>query len=208
MVGGEIVLINRKIFREFHTDKEASQWAIDYFGSWIKGIEDDKGNIGKLIYNYSGGMNILYNDFLRGYNRIEKEQIPEYSRNISIMAKEISKFSLEENIIVYRYTHKVLFRKLFESSKPKIGKTFTEKGFMSTTLVADLLRQFAKEHKYNCILKLYLPKGTKGAYISGGKIKLHEQEFVLPPNATFKLIRKNFSFKYFMCIYECELVSQ
>ncbi|WMJ81460.1 ADP-ribosyltransferase [Clostridium sp. MB40-C1] len=206
-------MLNRKIFREFHTDKEAYEWAMDYFGSWIKDIQsnkdnDDENDIAHLLYDYTGNMNIIYNEFLRDCNRFNNEEIKEYSRNIVIIAKGISKFALEENIIVYRYTHKNLFRQLFDDSKLKIGKTFTDKGFMSTTLVQDLLKEFAKNHRYNCVLKLYLPKGTKGAYIKFDNSLLNEHEFLLPPNTTFKLLRRKFSIKYFMWVYECKLVSQ
>jgi len=205
-------LINNKTFREFRTDDEAIEWAMHYFGTWVKDIQANKNNedensIASLLYGYTGCMNILYNKYLRGYNVFDEEEIEEYSKNTKIIAKEISKLELQENIIVYRYTHKNLFKLLFESSKPMIGKTFTDKGFMSTTLVADLLKKFAKEHRYNCVLKLYLPKGTKGAYISFKNSLLNEQEFLLPPNSKFILIRKYFSLKYGR-VYECKLVSQ
>lgn len=184
-----------------------------YFGSWIKDIQLDKGNynennIANLIYDYAGSMNIPYNQFLRGYNGFDEEQIEKYSKDTVIISKEICKFALQENILVYRYTHENLFRQLFESSKPKRGEIFTDKGFMSTTLVANLLKEFAKNHRYNCILKLYLPKGTKGAYIGFDNSLLNEHEFLLPPNTIFKLVRKYFDFKYRRVCYECELVRQ
>lgn len=206
-------MFNRKIFREFCTNQEAYKWAMDNFGSWIKRIQfdkdnDNKNNISNLLYDYTGSMNIIYNEFLREHNGFDEIEIKEYSKETAIIAKEICKYSLQENIIVYRYTRKNLFKRMFETSKPKIEKTFTEKGFMSTTLIAEELKEFAKEHKYNCILKLYLPKGTKGVYITFHNDLLNEHEFLLPPNSTFKLVRRKFSFKYFMWIYECELVSQ
>jgi len=70
-------------------------------------------------------------------------------------------------------------------------------------LVPSLLKEFAKKHKYNCILKLYLPKGTKGAYIRFSNCVLNECEFLLPPNSKFILVRKHISLKYRM-VYECE----
>lgn len=84
------------------------------------------------------------------------------------------------------------------------------KRIMSTTLVADLLRSFAKSHKYDCLLKLYLPKGTKGAYIDfDNKYNmLNECEFLLPINTSFILKKKFFSFKYMKSIYECYLAEQ
>lgn len=212
MVGGEIVLLDRKIFREFHTDKEAYEWAMNNFESWLKDIQPDKdkyddNNIANSLYDYTGGLNILYNEYLRGFNTLEQVVIEEYSKNTAIITNEISKFALLENIVVYRYTNKKWFGYLFQSLKPKIGQIFSDKGFMSTTLVPDMLEKFAKEQRYNCVLKLYLPIGTKGAYIRFNNSKLNEHEFLLPPNSKFRLIRKYLSFKYKM-VYECELVSQ
>lgn len=205
-------MLNKDIFREFHSSQDADEWAIHNFGQWIKDIRSGKDNLDRnseayLLYAYSGNMNIIYNRFLRGFKDFDKNESKEYSKNIAIIAKEISKFELSENIIVYRYTNRKWFRYLFEYLKPRVGEIFTDKGFMSTTLVPELLKGFAKEHHYNCILKLYLPKGTKGAYLKFDKSILNEQEFLLPPNSTFRLVRKHLSLGYAM-IYECELISQ
>lgn len=208
-------MINRKIFKEFHTDQEANEWAMNYFGTWIKDMHsnkdsNDKNNVANLLSKYTGNMNVAYNNFLRGYIKLDAKDTKEYCKKIAIIEKEICKFALQENIIVYRYTRKNFFRNLFKSLNPKMGETFIEKGFMSTTLLPNLLKDFPKKnhHNCNCILKLYLPRETKGAYIEFDKGVLNEYEFLLPPNSTFKLIRKKFSFKYWMPIYECLLLEQ
>lgn len=210
-------MLYRKLYREFYTDNDVHEWAMRYFKQWIKDIqiddtqlkEDklDKKNISYLLYVYTGNMNIPYNRFLRGFRNPEEDD-EDYSNDISIIVKEISKFELQENIVVYRYTYKGLFKHMFKSLKAEVGKSFMDKGFVSTTLVSKLLKRFAKEHNCDCILKLYLPKGTKGAYVSFDKSILNEHEFLIPPNATFKLVRKYFSFKYWNIVYECELTHQ
>lgn len=207
-----LILINKKSFREFQNELEASEWALKYYERWIREIQIDKGNldpnsIAYLLYVYSGNMNVVYNNFLRGVSEYTKSEIEEYTKGIDTIKKEISKFELQENIVVYRYTHTKLFRFLFENFKTKKGKQFTDKGFMSTTLVPELLKSFAKNHRYNCVLKLYLPKGTKGVYIKFDESILNEQEFLLPPNSTFTLLKRRFSFKYGM-VYECILEHQ
>jgi len=109
-----------------------------------------------------------------------------------IIDNEISKINLKENIIVWRYTHKKLFKLIFENHKIKVGYTFTDKAFIDTTLVADLLNSFAFDHKYNCLLKLYLPKGTKGTYVDfyDKYSILNECEFLLLINKAFMLKKK------------------
>lgn len=205
--------LNKQTFRRFHTDKEAWEWAIDNFGLWLEDIQPNKDNniknsIADLLYTYTGNMNIPYNQFLRGYrNGYREDEIEEYSRNIEIIKKEICKFELSENIVVYRYAHKKLFKRFFKSSKPKVGELFTDKGFVSTTLLPDALKEFAKQHKYNCLLKIYLPIATKGAYIKFNDSLLNEHEFLLPPNSTFRLDKKYISLKY-NTVYECTLVNQ
>lgn len=203
---------NKNTFCEFDSSQDVDEWAAHNFGQWIKEIRSgkdniDTNNIGYLLYAYSGSMNIIYNRLLRGSKDFDENEIEEYSRNIAIITEEISKLELPENIIAYRYTNRKWFSNLFESSKPRVGEIFTDKGFMSTTLVSELLKEFAKEHRYNCILKLYLPKGTKGAYLKFDNSILNEQEFLLPPNSTFRLIRKHLSFRYGL-VYICELISQ
>lgn len=210
-------ILNKEEFIEFHSEQEAHEWAMKYYEKWIRDIQPDlaniekldENNIGYLLYSYAGNMNILYNEFLRGINKeVYKDNLDEYSKNIDIITKEISRFELQDNIIVYRYTHKNLFKYLSKSLKIKIGNTVIDKGFMSTTLLPNLLRKFAKDHHYNCLLKIYLPKGTKGVYIRFDKSVLNEHEFLLPPNATFKIVKKYFSIKYLKIVYECELIGQ
>lgn len=198
-----------KNFTEFHNEQEASKWPIDYFGSWMNDIQvNNKSNIAKLLYGYTGNMNHLYNQLLRGLGEFDKSEVNKYNKEIDLIEKEVSQFELHDNIVIYRYTYKNFFRSLFELSNMQTGRILIEKGFMSTTLLPDLMRDFAKSRNYNCILKLYLPKGTKGAYVSFGEYKLNEYEFLLPPNATFKLLAKSFSIKYRMPMYKCILINQ
>lgn len=199
-------------FLEFHSSEVADEWAISNYGQWIERIrcgKDDlnKNSIGYLLYIYSGNMNVVYNNLLRGFEDFSYDEKTRYSKQIGILVEEINKHELPEDIVVYRYTHKRLFKYLFKDLKVKVGNMFTDKGFMSTTLVPELLREFAKSHRYNCLLKLYLPKGTKGVYLRFHKRVLNEQEILLPPNSKFKLLKKYFSFKYGI-VYECELISQ
>lgn len=93
------------------------------------------------------------------------------------------------------------------STNFKSEKTFIDKGFLSTTLVPDLLRKFAKKHRYDCILKIYLPKGTKAVYINYDDSMLNEHEILLPTNSSLRLIKKHFSILY-SYVYECELIDQ
>lgn len=205
-------MIERKAYKQFQTEQEALCWVTKYYRAWLNYIQEYKNakkpdNAAQLLYDYTGGMNIPYNQYLRKMNELKKENVEQYSRDIDIITKEISKFSLLENIVVYRYTSTGFFKTMFLSPKLQVGKTYTDPGFMSTTLVCNLLQAFAAKRKYNCLLKLYLPKGTKGAYVKFDDSLLNEEEFLLPPNTTFRVIRKYFDFKYHR-VYECEVLIQ
>lgn len=191
------------------------QWAKENYGQWLEKIQITQysyssKNVSDLLSGYSGNMDRVYNQMLRGKIKFPKSQSKELIENINIMNNEILNLQLKENIIVWRWTSKKEFKFLFESNKIKKGDTFTDKAFMSTTLVADLLKDFAKSRKYNCLLKLYLNKGTKGAYIDfyDKYHMLNECEFLLPIKTSFVLKKKCFSFKYMKWIYECYLAEQ
>lgn len=204
---------DKKQFKEFISSQEADDWGNNFYREWLEKIQLLNGNIknnniSNPLYLYTGNLYLPYNRFLRGQIKPNKKQANIYSKDIETIKNEISKFELYENIIVYRYTYKTHFKKLFENSTPKVGEIFIEKGFASTTLVKSLLEDFAKKHRYKCLLKMYLPKGTKGVYIKFNDC-LNEQEFLLPPNAKFVLNRKRLNFNLsFPIIYECELIEQ
>ena len=208
------VIVDKKAYREFFNSNEAYKWGFENYGDWIKELQrlhkiKADNNIANLLYYYTGNSNVIYNNYLRGRLELDEDEVSKYSNDISIIANKISEFKLNENIIVYRYTHKKLFKLLFNTLKISTGHEFCDKGFTSTTLVKDLLKDFAKNRKYNCLLKMYLPKGTVGAYVNYDDSSLNEQEFLLPPNSKFLLRKKHINFNLsYPVIYECELVSQ
>ncbi|EHI99780.1 hypothetical protein CDLVIII_3206 [Clostridium sp. DL-VIII] len=208
-------MLNNKAFKEFSTEDEAKEWVNENYGQWLEKIQITQysyasKNVSDLLSGYSGNMDRVYNQMLRGKREFPKSQSKEFIENINIINNAISKLKLKENIQVWRWTSKNEFKKLFENAKIKKGHTFIDKAFMSTTLVSDLLENFAKSRKYDCLLKLYLPKGTKGAYIDfyDKYHLLNECEFLLPTNTSFVFQKKFFSFKYMKWIYECYLVGQ
>jgi len=210
-----VLLLDNQTFKEFLVEHEAKQWAKENYEHWLRKIQITEysyhsNSINDLLWGYSGNMDRAYNQMLRGKIKFTENQSKDFMHNIKIINNEISKLQLKENIIVWRWTSKNEFQALFENTEIKKGNTFTDKAFMSTTLVADLLRNFAKSRKYDCLLKLYLPKGTKGSYIDFNNKyhMLNECEFLLPINTSFILKKKFFSFKYMKWIYECYLAKQ
>ncbi|MFR1830513.1 ADP-ribosyltransferase [Clostridium butyricum] len=199
-------------FKEFVKDREADKWSKENYGEWLEKLKKDEytcfsNDIADLLYCYTGNMNLEFNRIMRGYTSLYLEDIEEYTYKIDIINSNISKFELKENIVVWRYTDNKVFKTLFENQKIKVGANFVEKGFMSTTLIAKKLEKFAFDHKYNTLLKLYLPKGAKGAYVDFEKGMLDEKEFLLPRDSKFILRKKQYKFfQWPTYIYECELM--
>ena len=198
---------DKRIYHEFNTDNEAKQWADVNFKQWLHALNEKKSESTNLLYYYSGNLSILYNRYLKGLFSFSPNEIEEYLKGIDTLVDEIHKNELPENIIVYRYTRKKWMEEIMTSANFKSEKTFIDKGFLSTTLVPDLLRKFAKKHRYDCVLKIFLPKGTKAVYINYDNSVLNEHEILLPPNSSLRLIKKHISMRY-SYVYECELIDQ
>ena len=73
------------------------------------------------------------------------------------------------------------------------GAVISDPGFQSTSLVKSCMKSFAKEYEMDCLLKIYLPKGFPGAYISEYREedRLDENEYLLPAGTRLKIIKKH-----------------
>lgn len=210
---GRVDMNNNEIYKEFNTEEDVDKWTNENYGEWLEKLqrEDysyDSNDITDLLYYYTGSMNDILNKLLRGYlvSELDEDELNDFTNKINIINTEISNFKLKENIIVWRYTYKGFFERLFESNKIKVGRVFIEKSFMSTTLLPKNLEEFALSNHYDTLLKIYLPKGTNGAYVDFEKDGLNEREFLLPKGCKFKLKKKKFRLRWPHYVYECELI--
>lgn len=157
----------------------------------------------------------MVNEFLRGlppygtedFAKIDCSGYEDHFHDVKIILDELNRHSLPENIVVYRFTKISDLLKCCNSRFPRRGSRLSDKAFFSTTLVKNNLKEFSKMHCCTCLLKLYLPKGFPGAYVSfeEDQKRLNEQEFLIPPNVAFKITRIHlFSFP---TLIECEAIS-
>ena len=192
------VLFDGQTYKELRSSGEADTWAQTYFSDILTLDQDSLAF--RSLYFYTGSMSKKWNAVLRRSPSIESVDFEKYAgREFSSDGEQITKIkevnsilrqhSMPENIVVYRYTQRQDLRQLCSVKWLKRGLCFTDKGFVSTTLVRELLLPFAKKRRHNCLLKLYLPKGLQGAYVSPphSKTKLNEQEILLPPNTQFEI---------------------
>lgn len=175
--------------------EEFNEWQNDYY-SLNSGVEfTQKAN--PNISAYSGGAYEAINGILRGgkaYERVKRcvGDLRPYEKMIDGVSREIRKFQLNTDLQVKRVVGSVDFITGATSSlgdmKSAIGKTFTEKGFTSTTIAQDATLPFALFKKTQTVLEIYVPKSTRGAYIY--KISDHpaEFEFLIDKGTTYRVV--------------------
>jgi hypothetical protein len=199
-------------YKVFSTAEESLAWGRANYGELLDeiwfGRDKPRDSFAYAVYAYTASGYMITNKILRGFQGFDDEYYDTERDEAKVISARLCQYELPENIVVYRYTKKELFRYLFEDGKPKVGGKFTDKAFMSTTLVLKSIKQFAKEHQYDCLLKLYLPKGTHGAFVKFDKSIdcLTEDEFLLPTNQTFEVLGKKSIFG-FCPVYECLLTT-
>lgn len=191
---------NLNHYTEFHSELDAATWARDHFSD-VFTLPKDSPTYQSLLY-YIGSMSRKWNRNLRRCPSIESGNFEkcaagDYASDGEHIAKikEVNRFlrlhRIPENIIAYRYTHRKIMKQLCSSKFLRRGMVFVEKGFCSTTLVKNALEKFSKQHKCDCLLKLYLPQGLPGSYASLDfpPSILREYEILLAPNIQFEIIK-------------------
>lgn len=180
-------------YLEFKNANESEMWARTYYSSVISLDPDEQP--GKTLYEYTGALYKATNRLMRNsppiystyYINAEFNDDKELIDSTITLNNLLNSYSLPENIIVFRYTHKSLIKALSHKHILRKGISFTDKAFVSTTLCKELLGEFKEKYSCNCLLKIKLHKGFQGAFVSMDRINtlLNEQEFLLPPCTTF-----------------------
>lgn len=187
-------------YKEFQTSDEADVWALANYADILTPSEDNPAYMS--VFYYTGSMSRKWNSVLRRHPSIESGEFEKSAAGefcsdgeqicrIKEVNTVLRQHTIPENVVVYRYTHKKVLKQLCFPKKIKRLVHFSDKGFFSTTLVKELLVDFADKHDCNCLLKIYLPAGLQGAYVSlkNSLSKLNEQEILLPPNTEFEIVK-------------------
>ena len=184
-------------FKEVKSETEAKRWG-QAFRKTI-GLSDEEL---KNIYSYTGSWyKVINKHLLRG---VFNKGIDEDTDNeIRILDESINKSPLTENIVVYRATKRKWLL-------PFINKDeIMNKTFWSCSLLRKSAIFFKTKERYDCIIKIYVPKGCRALYVSNiGSIDeddwLKEYEMLLPRNSRFIILSR----KLFSRYIELELVGQ
>lgn len=185
-------------YREFFSTSEARSWADKHYSSLLHGA--DCSDLREILFHYTGTLNKLINAELRRFSSrgsfcIEAVPFedPDLKEKACLIQNALLSYSLPEDIVVYRYTRRKAVK---ANCRGQIhnGAVIGDPAFQSTSLVKSCMKSFAREHKMDCLLKIYLPKGFPGAYISEyqEEDRLDENEYLLPAGTQLEIIKNHF----------------
>lgn len=152
------------------------------------------------IFKYTGGDYEIINALERGGSQLEKVKKcygEDYVESLNGLgekiSKELSKFKLNTPLKLKRSVGNVDYITKATSSvddmRKMIGKTFTEKGFTSTTICSDSQLPFGGiNNPTKTTLEIIVPKNIRGAYIYKISESPAEFEFLIDRNTTYKII--------------------
>ena len=152
------------------------------------------------IYRYTGGDYDVINAIERGGKSLEKVKKSYGEKYVNSLngvgdklSEELSKFKLNETLKLRRSVGDVDYitntTSSVEDMKKMIGKTFTEKGFTSTTVCSDTQLPFGGiDNPTRTTLDIIAPKKIKGAYIYKISESPAEFEFLIDKNTTFEIL--------------------
>lgn len=126
-------------------------------------------------------------------DRLRKDDLDYDIINVS---KDIYKYRLKQDIVVYRGVHKNVMDTMIKSAKDYEGIDFCEKGFLNTSIVK------GKEVNSRFKLRIYLPKRTCAFY--AGNVNDEESiyyEVIVQKGAKLKILSKDR--EYINCVL-CE----
>ena len=180
------MLVDTTEYFEFHTADEAEHWAEIHYPNLCGEQRKNNPDYERLFF-YGGSCYKPYNKALRYGWGYSEDTMHEVQQLIDIL----DKYELPEPVVAYRYTHKQDVKLLCLGKCPQPGMRFADKGFFSTSLVNYSLDVFKKKYGCNCLLKLYLPQGLHGTYISlkGTSSIQNEQELLVQRNTEFEILK-------------------
>lgn len=152
------------------------------------------------IYQYIASSYHELNGFLRGTPEEDRRDrgngsffTTEQLREMAFGMDKALDQELVEPVVVHRGT---FTRGYLRDPESLIGKTYVDKGFVSTAFAEKEARHFSgfmDENRVPIVQHILLPKGTQGRYIRSGGPKAAyfaagESEFILPRGYTYRVI--------------------
>ena len=201
--------INESDYLEFKEVNDAEEWGKNHYSKWSEEYKRNMNIIKKVIIDscvtsviecYCGYSYREINRYLR-FNRDNEYNLErEMATTLAIMLSMAPR--VPENIVAYRLVCDDFVKKIIENNKS--GIPTIEKGFISTSLLKEIIDSDEAYSGHNNLLKIYVPKNTIGIYVNG-VAKRSEQELLLLPNGYFRLIKSPY-IDGKKKVYECEIL--
>ena len=157
-------------------------------------IPEDNEDKNKLepIHNYLRAYERI-NNYLR--NETKSDELSETQKLIIKVQKSLSKFTLQEPIVLYRGCPKEIYKHMITQGaelKDKLkddGKYLVDKSFISTSIVEE--GRFSPETgfpSHNIQLRIFAPKGTQAFYVGNLIGEGSREEILLQKETILKII--------------------
>lgn len=164
--------------------KEADQWAEENF---LSDFRFEEKNIA-FLEDYKNSVGV-YASLNRAF-RSESEFIFENRKVLAdfrdAIDEAMDKSLVPENMVVYRGISNQTAQRLLAS-----GETFTDLGYVSTSLTPFDAELFAFEKDAPAVLEIFVPKGTKGIYMEPfSTLDDSEEEVLLDRGLTYEFTSK------------------
>ncbi|WP_242870028.1 ADP-ribosyltransferase [Tindallia californiensis] len=204
---------NKDQYIEFKNEKEARDWGMRHYSKWADTYKKMMELAGNTIKNnlctapiecYCGYSYRQINDYLRNGADSDEHLYREMADILSIILCSAPRIPCD--VILYRLVSDEFIGNLIEENKRDRPTPIQEKGFMSTSLIKDIVKQSEAYASENNLLKIYVKKETIGVYVNSVTIR-NEEEMLLFPNMFLGL--SSYPYKDKECgkfIYECELI--
>ncbi|MGX9758796.1 ADP-ribosyltransferase [Clostridioides difficile] len=197
-------------YLELMTKEDATTWGLANYASWsneykkIMQINKKALEINTFtspIEDYCGYLYIGINTYLRFGEKDENNICRELSHILAIALSSAPR--IPENIVTYRVVSDEFIQELIKNNKEDIPTQ--ERGFLSTSLITNIVTVGEAYNVHNNLLKIYVDKGSIGIYVNG-VVRRNEQEVLLYPNGYLYLIEYPYKDENLnKIVYECKL---
>lgn len=206
-----ISLGNKEDYKEFLNKEEATEWGKELYKDWVVKYK----KLMDCSTKYAS-TKVYCEDIVALYCGEEYKQINEYLREETSNTDTLNKIKAtilllalisaprtSQDLVLYRIVGDEFVTTLID--KNKHNEWCEEKGFMSTSLLKNIVYSSGYFSSEKNILKIYVPKGTVALYVSlvCGR---SEDELLLPPGVGLKMISSPYEDTVLdKMVYECTI---
>lgn len=203
----------KELYKEFKTALEAEEWGMKYYKSWADSYKEvmrlAKHSVTNSLFTapiegYCGYAYRQINQFLR--NEVDNESNIDQEMADILAIVLCSAPRIPMNIVLYRLVNDKFVSELIKQNKQDRPTPIQEKGFMSTSLLREIVYVGEDYARENNLLKIYVESDTIGIY-ANAITKRSEEEMLLFPNMYLALI--NYPYRdneIDKMVYECKLI--